>query len=106
MTIAYIKSNTLRRTLIVVLLPLLPIIFGAIASVKAADAFIEELKDQTFGGISGLWDALKSCWNGEDVDRHEKYVAEMTKDTHVRGDSSNDRGQTMAPQAPTQGEPS
>ena len=69
MTIAHIKSNTLRRTLLVLLLPLLPVLFGGIALVQAADAFIEELKDQCGQGSGGFWSAIKDCWNGEDV-RH------------------------------------
>lgn len=72
MTIAYIKSNTLRRTLIVVLLPFLPIVFSILAAVRAADAFIEEMKDQCNwgrGAVGGLWASIRDCWNGVDVGR-------------------------------------
>jgi hypothetical protein len=67
MTIANIKSNTLRRTLLVIAIPLLPVIITCIALVSAADAFIEECKDQLYQGgsrFSDLWEAVCYCWKG------------------------------------------
>ena len=107
MTIAYIKSNTLRRTLIVVLLPILPVIFAGIAFVKAADAFIEEIKAQTFGGIGGLWEALSACWRGEDVPRKRRYVDAMARDTQTRpGETAEERTlRAISPQLATATDP-
>ena len=72
MTIAYIKSNTLRRTILVICIPLLPFIFGAIALVKALDTFIEELKDQFGQGCGGIFTAIRDCWSGEGIARKER----------------------------------
>lgn len=72
MTIAYIKSNTLRRTILIVCVPLLPFIFSGIAFVKALDTFIEELKDQFGQGCGGIFTAIRDCWNGAGVARGER----------------------------------
>lgn len=72
MTIAYIKSNALRRTILVICVPFLPFIFGGIAFVKGLDVFIEELKDQFGQGCGGIFTAIQDCWNGADVARGER----------------------------------
>lgn len=72
MTIAYIKSNTLRRTILIICVPLLPFIFGGIAFFKALNTFIEELKDQFGQGCGGIFTAIRDCWNGADVARGER----------------------------------
>lgn len=63
MTLAYIKSNTLRRALLVVSILLFPFVLLVLGLIKAADAFVEEVKDQTGGG-DGIWDSVKGCWKG------------------------------------------
>jgi len=72
MTIAYIKSNTLRRTILIVCVPFLPSIFGGIAFVKALDTFIEEFRSQFGQGCGGIFTAIRDCWNGVDVARGER----------------------------------
>lgn len=63
MTIAYIKSNVLRRTLLIAYLPIIPPMVLAIACFKVAGVFVEEVKD--FSG--DIWRAIRQCWDGEDV---------------------------------------
>ena len=65
MTLAHIKSQTLRRTLLCVCVPLLPVIIIVIAAVAALGAFWEELKYQSSQGVFGVWDSVKSCWRGD-----------------------------------------
>lgn len=65
MTIAHIKSNALRRTLLVISLALFPVVLTLLSLVKAADAFIEEFKDQCWqggDGWHGLYGAVCECW--------------------------------------------
>lgn len=62
MTIAHIKSNALRRTLLVIAVPLLPVLIAGVSFVVAADAFIEEFKDQWTQGGYGIWDSVRECW--------------------------------------------
>lgn len=71
MTIAYIKSNALRRVILVALTPLIPVILIFYAAIAACDAFIDEMKDQCGQGGCGLWAAFVDCWNGRDVHRRE-----------------------------------
>lgn len=72
MTIAYIKSNTLRRTILIVCILLLPFIFGGIAFFKALNTFVKELKNQLGQGCGGIFTAIRDCWNGADVARGER----------------------------------
>lgn len=72
MTIAYIKSSVLRRTILIVCVPFLPFIFGGIAFTKALDVFIEEFKDQSGQGCGGIFTAIRDCWNGVGVARGER----------------------------------
>lgn len=64
MTLANIKSPTVRRTLIIITVPLLPLIITVISLIEAADEFAAEFKDQWTQGGDGLWNAIKSCWRG------------------------------------------
>lgn len=64
MTLKNIKNNTLRRFLICVSLPLLPLVIASVSFVVAADSFLEEFSSQWNQGGCGLWEAVKSCWKG------------------------------------------
>lgn len=59
MTIAHIKSNALRRTLLVLIVPLLPLLIAGAAALVAlcafADAFIGEFR-------GGFWRSVRDCW--------------------------------------------
>lgn len=71
MTIAHIKSNALRRTLLVALVPFLPVIIMIAALLAALPAFWEELCAQSTQGGGGIWDSIKCCWRGDDANRRE-----------------------------------
>lgn len=69
MTIAHIKSNVLRRGLLILMVPFLPAFILLAALWAALPAFWEELCGQPSQWGGGLWDSIKCCWRGDDVRR-------------------------------------
>jgi hypothetical protein len=75
MTLAYIKSNTLRRTAIILLIPVLPFLFFVTSVAVALPIFWEQFTGELTQGGTGLWRAIKDCWRGVDVRRSNTQIA-------------------------------
>lgn len=67
MTIARIKSNTIRRLLLVMFIPPLTVLTFLLVICAALLAFWEELTSQLSQWRSTLLESVSNCWQGADV---------------------------------------